>query len=83
MANFPRLVTESHAAITFARNLRDYVDLEGPRAAIGEAAGHNASRRTRFLIRGKSAGRPEAAGVFWCGEALGCVQPIKPLSRRR
>jgi|GraSoiStandDraft_17_1057272.scaffolds.fasta_scaffold1936558_1 hypothetical protein len=37
MANFPRLVTESHAAITFARSLGGYAELRDLAAAIGEA----------------------------------------------
>jgi hypothetical protein len=36
MANFPRLVAESHAAITVAQSLRGYAELRGLGAPIGE-----------------------------------------------
>jgi len=41
-------VTESHAAIAFARNLRGYAELTGLAAAIAEAG--RAKRRTPYKV---------------------------------
>jgi len=54
-----------------------YAELKGLAAAIGEAGpGKSRTQYEASLIRGKSAGRPEAAGLPGGGDALGCVQPI-------